>query len=273
MVSERPAEWRVKFDLGGINPFDLSGRHALVTGATGPLGRALAVALAEAGADVSVTTTSNDASEEAAASAILAECQALGRKGAAQRVDLTDPAGFDAAVDAIESSVAPIDILVNATHGANIKPVGDASLAEWERELSRNATTVFVACQALSKRMLQRGYGRIVNLVSVLQDRGIPNGALFGASQGAVLGFMKSAGIEWVRGGVTINALGLGFYDEVPGPQNDEAARAALERWIPLRRLGKPEDLQGALVYLVSNEAGFTNAEVFMVDGAIAVHA
>jgi len=273
MTNERRPEWRVKFDLEGKNPFDLTGRHALVTGATGPLGRALATALAEAGADVSVTTTNDDGAEEVQANSILNECWSLGRKGSAKRVDLTDPAAVNAAVEALEAAHGPIHILVNASHGANIKPVLESSLAEWERELSRNATTVFVACQALAGRMLQRGYGRIVNIVSVLHDRGIPNGALFGASQGAVLGFTKAAGVEWVRGGVTVNALGLGFYDGIPGPQADEETHAVLERYIPLRRLGKPEDLQGALVYLVCNEASFTDAEIFMVDGAIAVHA
>jgi gluconate 5-dehydrogenase len=273
MVQERRQGQRVKFDLEGKNPFDLTGRHALVAGATGDLGRALAVALAEAGADVSVTTLHDDSAEETQANSILNECWSLGRKGQARRLDLTDPAAVDAAVEALEAAVAPIDILVNAAHGANIKPVAEASLAEWEREIARNATSVFVVCQAVAKRMLQRGYGRIVNLVSVLHDRGVPNGALYGASQGAVLGFTKSAAIEWVRGGVTMNALGLGFFDGIPGVQDDEQVHAVLERYIPLRRLGKPEDLQGALVYLVSNEAGFTDAEVFMVDGAIAVHA
>lgn len=273
MTQERRQEWRVKFDMEGKNPFDLTGRHALVTGATGPLGRALAVALAEAGANVSVTTTNDSAEEETQANSILNECWSIGRKGEARRVDLTNPTAFAAAVDALEAATGPIDILVNASHAANIKPAVEASLAEWDREISRNATTVFVTCTTLAKRMLGRGYGRIVNCVSVLHDRGIPNGGIFGASQGAVLGFTKSAAVEWVRGGVTMNALGLGFYDGIPGPQSDESVHAVLERYIPLRRLGKPEDLQGALVYLVCNEASYTDAEIFMVDGAIAVHA
>ena len=273
MTQERRPEWRVKFDLEGKNPFDLSGRHALVTGAAGPLARALAVALAEAGANVSVTTLHDDAGEETQANSILNECWSLGRKGQARRLDLTSPAAVEAAVQALESATGPIDILVNAAHGANIKPVLEATVAEWERELARNATTAFVACQAVGRRMVQRGYGRIVNLVSILHDRGVPNGALFGASQGAVLGLTKALGLEWARAGVTVNALGIGFFDEVPGVQSDEAVHAVIERYIPLRRLGKPEDLQGALIYLVSNEAGFTDAEVFVVDGAMAVHA
>ena len=134
--------------------FDLSGKHALVTGATGPLGRALAVALADAGADVSVTTLSDDAGEETEANSILNECWSLGRKGEAKRVDLTDDAAVDAAVGELEDAIGPISILVNATHRANIKPVLESSLAEWEREIARNATSVFVASQAVALAIL-----------------------------------------------------------------------------------------------------------------------
>ena len=105
-----------------------------------------------------------------------------------------------------------------------------------------------------------------------LHDRGVPNAALFGGSQGAVLGLTKSLGLEWGRTGVTVNAIGLGFFDDVPGVQNDEELRAVLERYIPLRRLGKPEDIQGAVVYLASEDAGFVDAEVFVIDGAIVAH-
>ena len=244
-----------------------------MTGATGPLGRALATALAEAGADVSVTTLGDDAGEESEASAISEAVTGLGRRSAVRRVDLTDPAAVEAAVASLESDVAPIDILVAAQHGANIKPVLSSSLDEWRRELDRNATSVFVTTQAVGKRMVERGYGRITTLVSILHDRGIPNAALFGASQGAVLGYTKSLGLEWGRNGVTVNALGLGFYDDVPGVQSDEEIHAILERYIPLRRLGKPEDLKGTVVYLSSELAAFVDSETFVVDGAIQVHA
>ena len=249
--------------------FDLSGKHALVTGATAPLGRALAVALAEAGADVSTTTLRDDADEEVQANSILNECWSIGRRGEAKRLDLTAPAGVAAAVAELERDVAPIDILVNAAHGANIKPLVEVSLEDWEREIARNATSVFVVTQAVGRGMLERGWGRIVNLVSVLSERAAPNCALFGASQGAVLAFTRSAGQEWARRGVTVNALGIGFFDRVPGPQSDQEVRAILERYVPLRRLGQPEDLQGALIYLVSDEAAFVDSAVFPIDGAI----
>ena len=253
--------------------FDLSGKHALVTGAIGPLGRAFVIALAEAGADVSVTTLNDDGDEETQANSILNEAWSIGRKGEAKRLDLTDPAAVDAAVGALERDVAPIDILVNAQHVANILPVVDATLDDWQREIGHNATSVFVTTQAVGRRMLGRGVGRVINVVSVVHDRGVPNCALFGASQGAVLGFTRSLGLEWGRSGVTVNALGIGWYDDVAGPQNDEELHAILERYIPLRRLGRPEDLQGALVYLASDESAFVDSEMLVVDGAIANHA
>jgi 2-deoxy-D-gluconate 3-dehydrogenase len=151
--------------------------------------------------------------------------------------------------------------------------VADATVAEWRRELERNATSVFVTCKVVGRGMVPRGYGRIVNLVSILHDRAVPNAAIFAASQGAVLGFTKSLGVEWGRSGVTVNALGVGFYDDVPGVQADEEVHAILEKYIPLRRLGRPEDLQGALVYLCSDAAAFMGSEMVTVDGAIQVHA
>jgi len=274
MTQDPTAMERTRFDLEGIDPFDLSGRHALVTGATTDLARAMATALAEAGADVSATTLHDDPAEAAAAANIVAACAAMGRHGTVRQVDLASPPDVAAAVAAIESEVAPVDILVNAAHGANIKPILEATLDDWNREILCNATTVFVASRAVAPGMIARGRGRIVNLVSVLHDRGAPNAAVFGASQGAIVGFTKSAGLEWGRGtGVTVNALALGFLDGVPGIQADPAVRGILERYVPLRRLGTPEDLAGAVVYLCSDHAGFVDSELVLVDGAIAVHA
>jgi NAD(P)-dependent dehydrogenase (short-subunit alcohol dehydrogenase family) len=259
--------------------FDLTGKHALVAGATTPLARALAVALAEAGANVSVTTLEATPRDEVQANSILNECWAAGAQGGvAKTVDLTDPTAVESVVDALEREVGPIDILVNAAHEANIKPVLEATTEEWLREINRNATSVFVASQAVGRRMVPRGKGRIINLVAGVHDRGIPNCAIFGASQAAVLGFTRSLALEWGRGEalvedrVTVNAIGLGFLEDAPGPQADAELRAVLERYIPVRRLGTSADVQGAVVYLASDEANFVNAELVLVDGAIAVH-
>ena len=260
--------------------FDLSGKHALVTGATTDIARALAVALAEAGAKVSVTTSAAVDEQEVLANSILNECWAAsGEEGKSLTLDLTDAPSFVEAIESLEKELGPVDVLVNAPHFANIKPVLDSSTDEWANELSRNATAVFVASQTVGRGMVSRGKGRIINLVSNLYDRGIPNCALFGASQGAVLGFTKSLGLEWGGGDpltkdrVTVNALGIGFYEGVAGPQNDPNLSPVLEKYIPLRRLGRPEDLRGAVVYIASDEADYINAELMVVDGSIVNHA
>jgi len=253
--------------------FNLNGKHALVTGATGPLQRALAVALAEAGADVSLTTTSAEMAEEVQANSILNECWSVGRKGEAITLNLADASAVDDAVAGLEERIGPISILVNASHTAAVKPFLDVSAEDIGDAFNANVAATLNATRAAGARMLERGQGRVINILSILGDRGVPNCALYSATQGAILGFTKSLGIEWIRQGVTVNALGIGFYEDVPGPQQDPALREVLERYIPMRRLGQAKDLQGAVVYLASDEAAFVDSEVVVVDGAISVHA
>jgi len=254
-------------------PFELTGQHAVVAGAVGPAGRALAMALAEAGARVSATTLTRDPAEEPAAHSILNECWTLGRDGKALTLDLTDAGAVGTAFGALEREVAPIDILVNAGHAATLKPALEVSIEEWRRELDRNVTGAFVTAQAAGRLMLARGHGRIVNIISVLHDRGLPNAALYGASQGALAALTRSLGLEWGRQGVNVSGLGVGFIDGLPGPQEDAGAHAILDRYIPLRRTGAPPDLAGALLLLVNRHSGFLNAEIVTVDGGIAAHA
>ena len=253
--------------------FDLNGKHALVTGATGPLQRALAVGLAEAGADVSLTTATAEMAEEVQANSILNECWSIGRRGEALTLDLADEAAVEEAVAGLEERIGPIGILVNASHEAVVKPFVEMAPEEELGLFDRNVRRVLIPTRVVGKRMLERGQGRVVNVASILSDRGVPNCAVFSATQGAIVGFTKALGIEWIRQGVTVNALGIGFYEDVPGPQQDAALREALERYIPVRRLGQATDLQGAVVYLASDEAAFVDSEVVVVDGAISVHA
>jgi|TARA_Y100000310_G_scaffold330109_1_gene401200 NAD(P)-dependent dehydrogenase (short-subunit alcohol dehydrogenase family) len=252
--------------------FDLTGKHALVTAATTPLAGALSNALSEAGAVVSMTTLNEDEAELQESNRILAECVAPDLQGQTKGLDLTQPAAVEQAVSELQHDVSPIDILVNGAHCANIKPVLESTVDDWHGMINLNATSTFVASHAVGRRMIERGTGRIVNLVSITHDRGVPNCALFGASQGAVLGFTKSLGLEWGRKGVTVNAIGVGFIDELAGPHNDKELHNILQRYIPVARTGTPDDLKGVTVYLVSDEAAFVNAELFTVDGALNTH-
>jgi len=218
--------------------------------------------------------------DEVAANSILNECWSAGsQNGQSKTVDLSNYAAVEAAVAALESQIGPIDILVNAAHSANIKPVLESTVDDWKNELDRNATAVFSPTLAVGKRMVPRGKGRVINFVSDVHDRGVPNSALYGASQGAVLGFSKNLAIEWGRGEpleedrVTVNTIVIGFMEGVPGPQSDPNLAEVRERYIPLRRLGTPRDIQGAVVYLASDRTNFVNGETITIDGAIAHHA
>lgn len=253
--------------------FDLSGHHALVTAAGSDLGRALAVALAEAGATVSVTTLRDDPAEEPAVHSVINECWSLGREGAVRRLDLTNLAAVEAACDALEQQCGPIDILVHTAHEAPLGPFVETDPAAWRGAVDANVTSAYTVMRAVGPRMLGRGLGRIVQVVSVLHDRGMPHTATFGATQGALLALVRGLGLEWGPRGVSVNALGVGFIDGLPGPHTDPEVRAVLERYIPVRRLGTVADLQGACLLLAAGAGSFINAEIVTVDGAIGVHA
>ena len=253
--------------------FSLEGKHCLVTGAISPLQRAFAVGLAEAGANVSLTTTSDNEDQEVMANSILNECWSIGVTGEALKVDLTNETQLDQKIVELETSIGPIDVLVNATHTAVIKPFLEFSTDEANDLFLNNVQSTLIPTSVIGRKMLARGKGKVINVVSILADRGVPNCAVFSATQGSILGFTRSLGIEWIRQGVTVNALGLGFYSDLPGPQQDDALREILEKYIPVRRLGTSTDLQGTLVYLSSDSSDFVDSEMIVVDGAISVHA
>ena len=253
--------------------FSLEGKHCLVTGAISPLQRAFAVGLAEAGANVSLTTASDDKDQEVMANSILNECWSVGSSGEVLNVDLKNATQLDQTISELEMSIAPIDVLVNANHTASIKPFLEFSIDESQELFASNVQSTLIPTSIVGRKMLTRGKGKIINIVSILADRGVPNCAIFSATQGSILGFTRSLGIEWIRQGVTVNALGLGFYSDLTGPQQDGALREILEKYIPVRRLGTSTDLQGALVFLSSDSSDFVDSEMIVVDGAISVHA
>ena len=209
--------------------FSLEGKHCLVTGAISPLQRAFAVGLAEAGANVSLTTTSDNEDQEVMANSILNECWSIGVTGEALKVDLTNETQLDQKIVELETNIGPIDVLVNATHTAVIKPFLEFSTDEANDLFSNNVQSTLIPTSVIGRKMLARGKGKVINVVSILADRGVPNCAVFSATQGSILGFTRSLGIEWIRQGVTVNALGLGFYSDLPGPQQDDALREILE--------------------------------------------
>ena len=251
--------------------FSLAGKAALVIGASNPRGRAAAVALAEAGADVGVATTTRSAREEVAANSCANEIWALDRKGFAQAMDAADEREVDSLVERTVSEFGRLDILVNAQDVHFAKPALDISLAEWRRVIDANLTGVFLACRAAGREMVTHESGRIVNISSVLAERGMANGSAYCAAQAGVLNLTRALALEWARSGVTINAVGAGWID-AGGFLADENMKRQLERYLPYKRLAEPEEISGAVVYLVSDAAAYLTGQVVWIEGGALSH-
>jgi len=255
----------------GVEQFSLAGKAALVIGASNPLGRAAAVALAEAGADVGVATTTRLQREEVAANSCANEIWALDRKGFAQAIDAADERDVDSLVERAVSELGRLDILVNAQDVHFAKPALEISLAEWRRVIDANLTGVFLACRAAGREMLKRESGRVVNVSSVLAERGMANGSAYCAAQAGVLNLTRGLALEWARTGVTVNAVGAGWID-AGGFLADENMRRQLERYLPYKRLAEPEEISGAVVYLASDAAAYLTGQVVWIEGGALSH-
>jgi len=254
-----------------LEEFSLNGRAALVIGASNPLGRAAAVALAEAGADVGVATTTRSAREEVAANSCANEIWALDRRGFAQSIDAADEREVDSLVERAVSELGRLDILVNAQDLHFAKLALELSLAEWWRVIDANLTGVFLACRAAGRELLRRESGRIVNISSVLAERGMANGSAYCAAQAGVLNLTRALALEWARSGVTVNAVGAGWID-AGGFLADENMKRQLERYLPYKRLAEPEEISGAVVYLASDAAAYLTGQVVWIEGGALSH-
>jgi NAD(P)-dependent dehydrogenase (short-subunit alcohol dehydrogenase family) len=215
-----------------LTEYNLSGRVAILNTAGGAEAPILAQALAEAGAAVFIL-----ARRQHLLDAVLAT---LGGKASGGVVaDLTSPAGVTQAMKAFDQQHRRADILVNDSRSFFARPFIEISLEEWDEVHSRNVRATFLLCQEVGQRMIHQRYGRIVNLVSVLAERGMINGSAFSASQAALLSLTRSLGVEWGKHNIRVNALGTGWYsaEEVPLERQQEEL---LVRYTPLRRKGSP---------------------------------
>ncbi|HUY28735.1 MAG TPA: SDR family oxidoreductase [Candidatus Binataceae bacterium] len=251
-----------------LNSFSLEGKGALVLGAEHPVGRAAAVTLAEAGAKLILASREpgTDAQLKETAKAV----QAAGIKpilrvqNAAIRADLSATADFAA------KQLGRLDIVVNALDTPWYGPAESADDSAFEKVIDNNFKTVWMACQEAARVMLRQGGGTIVNLTSVLAQRGVPHASLYCAAKAAVLNLTRALAMEWARQGIRVNALETGWLDEPASPANaDEEFRKTLLKYLPSNRLIAPEDLSGALLYLVSSASGFVTGESIVVDDAL----
>lgn len=244
-------------------PFDLSGRRAVVTGANTGIGQGIAMALAQAGAEVVAVGRSSMADTEA-------KIAALGGKCVPHAADLSGMEAVDALVPDVWDRLGPIDILVNNAGIIRRAEAVDFSEEDWDAVMDLNVKAAFRLSQALARKVFAAGrQARIVNVASVLAFQGGIRVASYTASKHAIVGITRLLANEWAAKGVNVNAIAPGYVVS----NNTEALRADADRSadilkrIPAGRWGRPEDIGSAAVYLASDAAGYVHGSVLAVDG------
>ncbi|WP_294195437.1 2-dehydro-3-deoxy-D-gluconate 5-dehydrogenase KduD [uncultured Sphingomonas sp.] len=245
-----------------MNPFDLSGRVAVVTGANTGIGQAIAIALATAGADVALVGRTP---AEATAAAI----RDLGRRALIVAADLSTIEPVQRVVDATVEGLGGLDILVNNAGIIRRADAVDFTEEDWDAVVDTNLKSVFFLSQAAGRHMIAAGRGRIINIASMLTFQGGIRVPSYTASKSGIGGLTKLLANEWAKHGVTVNAIAPGYIatNNTAALQADATRNAAILDRIPAGRWGDPADLGGAAVFLASDAATYVQGHILAVDG------
>lgn len=246
---------------------ELQGKVALVTGAGRAgkgIGRSICIALAKEGANIAVADFVTEAAD-----LVAEECRALGVEALSLQVDVSSTADTERMVEAVVDKFGKIDILVNNAGITRDQLLLRMSEAEWDAVLDTNLKGTFNCTKAVAKHMLRARSGKIVNMASVMGLIGNPGQANYSASKAGVIGLTKTTAKELGSRGITVNAIAPGFIETVMTEELSQQVRENISRRIPLVRLGTPEDVANATIFLCSEASGYITGQVINVDGGM----
>jgi 2-dehydro-3-deoxy-D-gluconate 5-dehydrogenase len=243
--------------------FNLDGKIAVVTGGSRGLGRAMAIGLAQAGADVALVQ------RKPTDTAVQERITALGRKCVIIACDLGEMTQVRTVLDQVDEKIGKVDILVNSAGTTYRSPALDYPEEAWDHLMDVNLKALYLLCQQAGRRMTAKGAGKIINVASLLSFQGGVNALAYAVSKGGVAQLTKALANEWAPFGVNVNAIVPGYMDTDMNEalkRNEIRCRQILER-IPAGRWGRPEDLAGSVVFLASGASDYMHGHLLVVDG------
>lgn len=246
--------------------FDLTGKAALVTGASRGLGRAMALALGAAGADVALNARQPESLKE-----VSEEIQRLGRKALVAAGDVSDEQQVKGIVDRAQEGLGRIDILINNAGVWEGSYLVRLNKEDWDRVLQTNLTGAYLMARAVGKVMLKQKSGKIINISSISGFKPSPQSLAYAATKAGIIQMTRVMALELGPAGITVNAIAPGFFDtDMTKRYQEPDAKEALEQYtarIPLRRRGQPQDLRGVVIFLASRAADHITGQTLVVDG------